>query len=111
MSNPNGRKGAQFETDLVRFLKPYFPLAERRVREGAKDRGDLAGIRDFVGEAKNCQRIDLAAFVKELEVEMENAGAKWGAVFVKRRGKSVADSYAVIPTWLFVKMLRRLEDG
>ena len=106
MSNPNGRKGSQFETDLVRFLQERgFPNAERRVREGANDRGDVAGVPGVVFEAKNVQRIELSRFVEEAERERANAGALLGVTVIKRRGKGVADAYCVVPLHAFVTLI------
>jgi hypothetical protein len=41
MANPNGRKGAQFETDVMRWLRDNNAVAERLTKAGAKDEGDL----------------------------------------------------------------------
>ena len=39
MANPNGRKGAQFETDVMRWLRDNNAVAERLTKAGAKDEG------------------------------------------------------------------------
>ena len=97
MSNPNGRKGAMAETQAVEYLRANgFPEAERRVTNGAKDRGDIGGIASFVGEVKNEKTIALSQYLKELAVEMENADADFGACIVKRRNASVKDWYWVM---------------
>jgi hypothetical protein len=36
MANPNGRKGAQFETDVMRWLRDNNAVAERLTKAGAK---------------------------------------------------------------------------
>ena len=46
---------------------------DRRVRTGAKDRGDVAGVRvagqRLVIEVKDCARMDLAGWIREAHVE------------------------------------------
>ena len=112
MSNPNGRRGAQWETDVVAFLKANgFPAAERRVREGAKDRGDIAGIPGVVIECKNEARINLPGYLREAEAERVNADAAIAPVFVKRRGKGVKDGYMVMDIETGVWMLRHMQGG
>ena len=44
MSNPSGRKGAAWETDVAKYLAEEFPGVERRVKNGVLDRGDITGI-------------------------------------------------------------------
>jgi hypothetical protein len=35
VANPNGRKGSQFETDVMRFLRSVGLLAERLTKAGS----------------------------------------------------------------------------
>jgi len=42
MANPNGRKGAQYETDVMRWFREHEAVAERLTKAGAKDEGDEA---------------------------------------------------------------------
>lgn len=65
---------------------------ERRARNGAKDRGDIGGIRTPFGErvvleVKNTARINLGGWWAEVEVEKGNDDAPVGAVVHKRHGK------------------------
>ena len=76
MANPNGRKGAQFETDVMKFLRgiPGF-IAERLVKAGAKDEGDLVCMvlgKTYILELKNRKSISLPEFWAEAEVEARN---------------------------------------
>jgi Holliday junction resolvase len=41
VANPNGRKGAQFETDVMKWLRKMGAMAERLTKAGAKDEGDM----------------------------------------------------------------------
>jgi hypothetical protein len=63
---------------------------DRRVKHGAKDRGDIAGLRvhgqRLVAEVKNCARTDLAGWIAESEVECGNDDALSAVVISKRKG-------------------------
>ncbi len=68
MANPNGRKGAQFETDVMKWLRSMGAVAERLTKAGAKDEGDLVTIiagKTYILELKNRKKIDLPAFWDE----------------------------------------------
>lgn len=65
---------------------------ERRARNGAKDRGDIGGIRTPFGErmvleVKNTARINLGGWWSEVEAEKGNDDAPVGVVVHKRHGK------------------------
>ncbi len=44
MANKNGRKGSQFETDVMKWLRNAGAMAERLTKAGAKDEGDMVVI-------------------------------------------------------------------
>lgn len=92
------RKGAGHERAIVTWLRSRGrPHIERRIAGMADDRGDLTGWPGVVVEAKNCARIELAAWVDQLEDEITEAEADTGAVIVKRRGTTdVGQHYAVM---------------
>ena len=96
MANPSGRRGADWEQKVADYLKEAFPLAERRVKNGRYDRGDITGLGSVVIECKDERSIDLPGYLAELEVEMANAGADFGFVFVKNRRHGVGAGYAVM---------------
>ena len=97
MVNRPKRLGTEWETDVVRYLREHgAPLAERRALSGSADRGDVAGT-EYVWECKNTAAIDLASGITETMQETQNAGARFGFLIVKRRRKSTADAYAVMP--------------
>jgi len=82
-------KGTSWETAIVNFLREAgWPDVERRALNGTKDRGDIAGLRGIVVEAKNAARLDLAGWLTEAEMERINAGADIAAVWAKRKGKT-----------------------
>jgi hypothetical protein len=63
---------------------------ERRARSGAKDRGDIGGVRihgqRVVIECKDCARVDLPAWTREARTEAGNDDALCGVVVHKRHG-------------------------
>lgn len=93
---------------VVDYLKRNgFPYAERRALAGSRDRGDIAGVIGAVIEIKNHSRLDLGGWIGELEDEMDNDGARVGAVIHKRRGtQDVGEWYATLPVSVLVELLR-----
>jgi hypothetical protein len=80
---------------IADYLKANgFPFADRRVRNGAKDRGDIGGVgvhdQRLVFEAKNTTRISLGSWAAEAETERVNDKALAGVVIHKRHGKGKA---------------------
>ena len=106
MNKPK-KVGTAWETAIVGYLRGRgVDHAERRALTGGADRGDIAGIPGVVVEAKNCARVELAAWVAEVTAEVLNAGAALGAVWIKRRGKaSPGDGYVVLTGEAFVGLL------
>lgn len=101
------RKGTGWETAVVTYLKENgVPHAERRTLNGAKDRGDIAGIPGVVIECKNEKTVTLATYMDETEKERRNDNASIGAAWVKRRGKaSPAHGYVVMTGERFLRLL------
>jgi hypothetical protein len=64
----------------------------------AGDRGDLTGWPGVVVEAKNCARLELAAWVDQLEAEIVEARADTGVVIIKRKGTSDVGQYYAVMT-------------
>jgi hypothetical protein len=98
VTNP---KGTKLETATVNWLRAHgWTFARRIVKEGSRDKGDVIlgdGIPVTI-EAKNTKAINLAGGQKELAVEMENAGNRWGFTIHKKRGTTdVGKYYAVLP--------------
>ena len=107
MSNHSKQKGTSAETAVVKHLiNNGFPEAERRTLSGANDKGDISGIKDVCLEVKDHKKINLAGWIKELEVERRNALATTGAVIHKKRGTlNVGEWYATIPVWVYIDLL------
>ena len=97
MSNPNGRKGSSWERTVADYLSVTgFPYAERRVKRGSNDAGDIGGIPGVMIECKAEKRIELAGYMDEVRVEKQNASAQVGAAVIKRRNHGVARAYVVM---------------
>lgn len=109
MSSPSKQKGSAHERAVVEYLiSKGWKHAERRIAGDVKDRGDIAGVPGVVFECKNEKRIDLAQYMKELEVEVANDKADVGVAVVKKRGTTnVADHYAVMPVYMLTYLLKK----
>src|SRR5688572_28980434 len=90
MANPSKQKGTAAESAVRDCLRASgWPRAERLPLSGACDRGDITGIDPgVVIEVKDCKAMDLGGWMREVEVEIANAGADLGAVWHKRRGRT-----------------------
>lgn len=87
--------GSSFERLVADYLAAHVDdRVDRRVKTGAKDRGDIAGLRlhgqRLVAECKNQTRFDLAGALREAEVERGNDDALAAVVVHKRHGKAAA---------------------
>jgi len=84
--------GASFERSIANYLAEILDdeRIDRRVKRGANDRGDIAGVRvhgqRLVIEAKNCSKLDLPGWVREAQAECGNDDALVGVVVHKRHG-------------------------
>ena len=94
--------GASFERQVADYLRDNWDdRIDRRVRTGAKDKGDIANFRvaghRIVLELKNEAKINLAGWVTEAQLEAENDGALVGIAVAKRRGKGQPqDQYCIL---------------
>lgn len=86
--------GTRFETLVARYLAEHCDdRIERRTKGGAKDRGDVSGVRTPHGgrvvlEVKNTTRTNLGGWAAEAETERGNDDALVGVVVHKRHGKA-----------------------
>lgn len=85
--------GARFETLIAKYLNEHVDdRIERRQKNGALDRGDIASVRTREGERVviECKeyggRLQLSEWIKEVEVEVGNDNALFGVIAAKRRG-------------------------
>lgn len=85
--------GARTERAVADYLAAALDddRIDRRVKTGAKDRGDIGGLRlhggqRLVAEVKDCARQDLPGWVAEAHLEANHDDALAGVVIAKRRG-------------------------
>lgn len=84
--------GARAERAVADYLAAALDddRIDRRVKTGAKDRGDIGGVRVHgqraVVEVKDCAKQTLPAWVAEAHTEAGNDDALVGVVVAKRRG-------------------------
>lgn len=95
--------GTRFATGVAAYLAHWLDSdhIERRALTGAKDRGDIAGVRvhgqRVVIETKDCARISLGPWSTETEQERINDGALVGITIFKRHGKGQpGDQWALL---------------
>lgn len=84
--------GSKFERDIADHLAERVDdRIDRRVKTGAKDRGDIGGVRvhgqRLVLELKNTTRINLGTWITEAHTEAGNDDALAGVIVHKRHGK------------------------
>ena len=96
--------GAKFERDIADWLAVHVDdRIDRRVKTGAKDKGDIGGWRfagrRIVAELKNYGgRIEAGTWLNEAEVERGNDDAHVGLVVAKRRGTTDPGDQIVLLT-------------
>jgi Holliday junction resolvase len=83
-------KGTRAESEAVKYLLASFPAVERRTLSGSKDKGDIAGIPNCVGEVKAAAQLRLAEWQRETLTEMANADAANCFLVVKVPYKNVS---------------------
>lgn len=98
------KAGSSFERSIADWLAVKIDdRIDRRVKTGAKDRGDIGGLRHMGGriviEAKNYGgRLMPGPWVGEAEIERGNDDALAGIVIAKRRGTTDPGQQFVLMT-------------
>jgi hypothetical protein len=92
MTRYHRQKGSTFERLIADYLAAKIDdRIDRRVKNGSKDRGDIAGLRHLgqriVLECKNTAKMALAGWAAEAEAERVNDEALAGIIIHKRHGK------------------------
>ncbi|GJO30006.1 hypothetical protein NJB1507_37750 [Mycobacterium marinum] len=97
--------GTRFEASIANALATALDddRIERRAKSGAKDRGDISGLRSYgrriVAEAKDYGgRFLIGEWLTEAEIERGNDDASAAVVIAKRRGHGNPLDQAVICT-------------
>lgn len=104
--------GARFERLVADYLAAHVDeRIDRRVKTGANDRGDIAGLRHMAAKVVvECKdyggRINAGPWLNEAEIERGNDDAMAAVVVAKRRGKSdPADQFVMMTLADFVSLL------
>lgn len=108
------KAGAQFEIQVSNYLAEHLDdRITRRTLTGAKDRGDVANVRDSHGrriciEAKDYGgKLNLPQWTKEAHQEAANDNAHVGLVIAKRRGTTnPADQWVAMTLEDLIKLLK-----
>jgi len=110
MSSRSKQKGTAFETFIVEYFRGRGFDVERYTLHGKNDVGDVKifGV-PVTLELKNCVKLELGKWMRELEVEKVNGGNSLGAVVFKRKGcGKPEDQYVLLDVKDFVGMLEAL---
>ena len=112
VTSPQKRKGSAAELAVAKWLRKLGWIHAERSRAGwTDDRGDIDGMPGVCIEVKAEKKIDIPGYLRELEVEMENAKAWTGTVIIKRRGSTnVDDWYAVMPAKVWGELMFMLDQ-
>jgi hypothetical protein len=112
LTSPQKRKGSAAELAVAKWLRKLGWIHAERSRAGFQDdRGDIDGMPGVCIEVKAEKKIDIPGYLRELEVEIENAKAWTGAVIIKRRGSTnVDDWYAVMPAKVWGELMVMLDQ-
>lgn len=103
----NHRSARQAGTRFERLIADYLAThvddrIDRRVKTGAKDRGDIAGLRHMGGrvviECKNTARTNLGTWMAEAELQRGNDDAHVALIIHKRHGKGRPEDQWVTTT-------------
>jgi transposase len=92
--------GTEFTTGVIRYLNDHgYPFAELRNQHGTNDQGDITGLGPgLVIECKGGHAAEaasdaqIAAWLRETEVERQNARADVGVLVTKRKGYGRANA-------------------
>ena len=105
MSAKNKRKGALFETGVLRWLRAKGVNAERLRLAGKDDEGDIVCMvagQPYIFELKATAKLELPQFWREAVAEAENYAKARGLdvappayVIVKRRNASIDQAWVI----------------
>lgn len=110
------KAGSSFERSTADYLAANVDdRIDRRVKNGAKDRGDIGGVRHMgvrvVLECKNTAKTSLGTWATEAEIERGNDDALAGVIVHKRHGKAdPADQWVTMTLADFAALLTGNRD-
>ena len=106
MANPNGRKGTQWEVDVMKRIRTISgAICERLAKSGSADEGDLVAIiagKTYILECKNHKSLSLPEFWRQAQTEAKNYAKARGItavppayVIAKRRNAGVDQGWVI----------------
>lgn len=110
MSSASKATGTRWETEVVRYLREWWPTIDRRPLAGRFDKGDIKyGPQRWTIECKNHNRINLPFFLRQTRTEARNnADPYYVCVIKSRRGKyssgATGEAFAVMPLELWAEL-------
>lgn len=99
MTTPNGRKGAETERKVAAYLRTWFPLADRVLRQGRRDdKGDVQGIPFTAVQVKYWESPRLQAWVTDTLKQRDEAGTPLCLLVSRIKYKPEAEWDAYMPS-------------
>lgn len=109
------QKGTSAETALVKYLQANgFSMAERRALNGSTDLGDITGTPCLAWEVKNHKTYSIPEWLRQTQIETENAKADFGVLAVKPNKVGLASAgqwWAIMTMEQMVRLLREAGYG
>lgn len=104
-------RGREGENKIAAVFGVLFPMADRKIKKGSEDEGDVCGVDDLTIEAKAWNTMSLGQWLDEALIEQAHNGSAWAVVAHKRRGKGDAHRwFATQELGDFVRMYHRLQE-
>lgn len=108
------QKGTLAETAVADYLRQTFPTVERRALSGVNDKGDISNVPDCVVEVKNQKTYKIQEWMRETEIERQNAEADLGVLVIKPNGvgvSKVSQWWAVVSLETITRLIEELESA
>lgn len=109
MPNRNAEKGRRWEASVRDYLREWLPVEWPR-QEGFEDKGDLI-VSPFSLQCKDEQKHNFSGYLDDAGTQAKNAGEKFGAAVVKRRGKGASVAYTVLTLATFRELVWRVRTA
>lgn len=93
------QRGTQTETMVVRYLRQWWPEAERRVQHGSADQGDVINIPRTCLEIKGDRENRLPKWKGQTLAELRNSGEDFCALVVRVERRPVDQWECWMPLW------------
>lgn len=105
------QKGTLAETAVADYLRQTFPTVERRALSGINDKGDISNVPGCVVEVKNQRTYKIKEWMRETEIERQNAEADLGVLVIKPNGvgvSKVSQWWAVVSLETITRLVEEL---